>query len=108
MLHFALDGLTSFSSVPLRMATWLGVLAGIVATGVGIWALYAKFWANRVVPGWTTIMILVAFSASIQLVMMGILGEYIGRIYNEIKQRPLYVLSEQINLPGSNVSRRPF
>jgi dolichol-phosphate mannosyltransferase len=75
---------------------------------VGIWALYAKFWANRVVPGWTTIMILVAFSASIQLVMMGILGEYIGRIYNEIKQRPLYVVSEQINLGGSDVPRRPF
>jgi polyisoprenyl-phosphate glycosyltransferase len=108
MLHFALDGLTSFSSVPLRMATWLGVLSGITATGVGIWALYGKFWAKRVVPGWTTIMILVAFSASIQLVMMGVLGEYIGRVYNEIKQRPLYVLAEQINLRESDAPRRPL
>jgi polyisoprenyl-phosphate glycosyltransferase len=98
MLHFAVDGLTSFSTVPLRMATWLGVLAGIAAVGVGLWAVYTKFYVRGVIPGWTTIMILVAFSASVQLMMTGILGEYIGRLYEEAKGRPLYVVAEQINL----------
>src|SRR4030095_14144011 len=90
MLRFAVDGLTSFSTVPLRAATWLGVLAGITAVGVGLWALYVKFYVRGVIPGWTTIMILVAFFASVQLIMTGILGEYVGRLYEEAKARPLY------------------
>jgi glycosyltransferase involved in cell wall biosynthesis len=98
MLHFALDGLTSFSTLPLRVATWLGALAGVAAVGVGLWAIYVKFYVRGVVPGWTTIMILVAFSASVQLMVTGILGEYIGRLYEEAKARPLYVVAEQINL----------
>jgi dolichol-phosphate mannosyltransferase len=102
MLHFAVDGLTSFSTVPLRVATWLGALAGVAAVGVGLWALYVKFYVRGVIPGWTTIMILVAFSASVQLMMTGILGEYIGRLYEEAKARPLYVVAEQINLGDQN------
>jgi glycosyltransferase involved in cell wall biosynthesis len=98
MLRFAIDGLTSFSTVPLRVATWLGALAGVAAVAVGIWAIYVKFYVRGVVPGWTTIMILVAFSASVQLMVTGILGEYIGRLYEEVKARPLYVVAEQINL----------
>ena len=77
MLHFAVDGITSFSTVPLRMATWLGVLAGLVAMGGVGWALYSKFFGG-VVRGWTTIMILVGLGSSAQLLMTGILGEYVG------------------------------
>jgi hypothetical protein len=54
-----------------------------------------------VVPGWTTIMMLVALSSSVQLLMIGVLGEYVGRIYEEVKGRPLYVVSEEINLAAS-------
>jgi len=98
MLRFAIDGITSFSTVPLRMATWLGLLAGLVAVaGVG-WALYSKFFGG-VVRGWTTIMILVGLGSSAQLLMTGILGEYVGRIYEEVKRRPLYVVQDEINLP---------
>ena len=97
MLRFAIDGITSFSTFPLRLATWLGVLAGLVAVGAGIWAFVVKFIASGIVPGWTTIMILVAFAASAQLLMMGVLGEYIGRIYEEIKRRPLYVVDRIVN-----------
>ena len=97
MLRFAIDGITSFSVVPLRMATWLGVAAGLVALAGGLWAFYVKLFASGVVPGWTTIMILVAMGSSAQLLMTGILGEYVGRIYEEVKRRPLYVVSEQIN-----------
>jgi dolichol-phosphate mannosyltransferase len=97
MLRFAIDGITSFSTVPLRMATWLGVLAGATAmAGVG-WALYSKFFGG-VVRGWTTIMILVGLGSSAQLLMTGILGEYVGRIYEEVKRRPLYVVEGEVNL----------
>jgi dolichol-phosphate mannosyltransferase len=107
MLRFAIDGITSFSVVPLRIATWLGVFAGLVAMAGGLWALYVKLLVSGVVPGWTTIMILVAMGSSAQLLMTGILGEYIGRIYEEVKRRPLYVVSEEINLPPSRPSLAP-
>jgi dolichol-phosphate mannosyltransferase len=107
MLRFAIDGITSFSVVPLRIATWLGVAAGLVALAGGLWALYVKLFAFGVVPGWTTIMILVALGSSAQLLMTGILGEYVGRIYEEVKRRPLYVVSDEINLPPSRPSLAP-
>jgi polyisoprenyl-phosphate glycosyltransferase len=104
MLHFAIDGITSFSTVPLRMATWLGLLAGLVAMGGVGWALYSKFFGG-VVRGWTTIMILVGLGSSAQLLMTGILGEYVGRIYEEVKRRPLYVVDGEINLAGREAAR---
>jgi glycosyltransferase involved in cell wall biosynthesis len=104
MLHFAVDGITSFSTVPLRMATWLGVLAGVAALAGVAWALYSKFFGG-VVRGWTTIMILVGLGSSAQLLMTGILGEYVGRIYEEVKRRPLYVVEGEINLPRADGAR---
>jgi hypothetical protein len=101
MLRFAVDGITSFSIVPLRAATWLGVLSGLLAVAVGVWSVYTKFFIRGVVPGWTTIMMLVAFSSSAQLIMMGILGEYVGRAYEELKGRPLYIVAKELNLEPS-------
>lgn len=98
MLRFAIDGITSFSTVPLRMAIWLGVIAGVAALAGGLWAVYVKLLVRGVVPGWTTIMILVGMGSSAQLLMTGILGEYIGRIYEEVKRRPLYVVKDEVNL----------
>lgn len=99
MLKFAIDGITSFSIVPLRMATWLGVCAGFLAIITVAWAVYTKLFVKGVVTGWTTIMIAVAFGSSAQLLMTGVLGEYVGRIYEEVKRRPLYVVAERLNLP---------
>jgi len=96
MLRFAIDGITSFSIIPLRLATWLGVLSGFSAIAAGAWALYVKL-NGSVVPGWTTIMILVALGSSAQLLMMGILGEYVGRVYEEVKRRPLYAVADELN-----------
>jgi glycosyltransferase involved in cell wall biosynthesis len=101
MLRFALDGITSFSVVPLRAASWLGLFAGLVGVATAAWAAYVKLAGKGVVPGWTTIMMLVALSSSVQLLMIGVLGEYVGRIYEEVKGRPLYVVSEEINLAAS-------
>jgi dolichol-phosphate mannosyltransferase len=104
MLRFAIDGITSFSTVPLRMATWLGLMAGLVAMGGVGWALYSKFFGG-VVRGWTTIMIMVGLGSSAQLLMTGILGEYVGRIYEEVKRRPLYVVESEVNLPRLEPAR---
>jgi dolichol-phosphate mannosyltransferase len=101
MLRFAVDGIASFSIVPLRIATWLGVLAGLLAIGVGIWAVYEKLFGSSTVQGWTTIMFMVAMGCSAQLLMTGILGEYVGRIYEEVKRRPLYAVARQVNLDES-------
>jgi glycosyltransferase involved in cell wall biosynthesis len=99
MLKFAIDGITSFSIIPLRMATWLGVFSGFLAIVTVAWAVYTKLFVKGVVTGWTTIMIAVAFGSSAQLLMTGVLGEYVGRIYEEVKRRPLYVVAERLNLP---------
>jgi len=107
MLRFALDAITSFSTLPLRAATWFGALAGLSALGVGAWAIYTKFFIRGVVPGWTTIMIFVAFSSSVQLIMMGVLGEYLGRAYEELKARPLYIVAEELNFDAPRVSAPP-
>ena len=103
MIRFAIDGITSFSIVPLRVATWLGLLSGLVAIVTSAWALYAAI-TEQTVPGWATIMIAVALAASAQLIMTGVLGEYIGRIYEEVKRRPLYVVADTMNLPPSDPS----
>lgn len=107
MLKFAIDGITSFSTVPLRVATWLGIAMGGLALLGGLWALYVRLFNRGVVQGWTAIMILVAMGTSAQLLMTGILGEYVGRIYEEVKRRPLYVVAEEINLAsGADASDR--
>lgn len=117
MLRFAMDGITSFSIVPLRIATWLGVGAGLMAFLVAGWATYARIYVTNIVPGWTSTMIGVCLGASAQLLMIGILGEYVGRIYEEVKRRPLYIVAEEINarrdtneldLPGESVVPPPI
>jgi dolichol-phosphate mannosyltransferase len=97
MLKFAIDGITSFSIIPLRVATWLGVFSGLLGLVAAGWAVYVKLYLAAVVPGWTTLTILVALGSSAQLLMTGILGEYVGRIYEEVKRRPLYVVGDELN-----------
>lgn len=98
MLRFAFDGITSFSTVPLKVATWLGVFAGMVGVLVAVWAAYSKFVAHATLPGWTAIMVAVCLAASAQLLMIGVLGDYIGRIYEEVKRRPLYIVADEVNV----------
>lgn len=103
MLRFAVDGITSFSVVPVRIATYLAILACIVAVGIGIWSVSQKLLGAPVVTGWTTIMMLIALSSAAQLLVMGILGEYVGRTYEEVKKRPLYTVAERVNLESPSV-----
>jgi hypothetical protein len=110
MLRFASDGIISFSTLPLRMATVLGMLSGVIAAGVALWVFVAVLSGAFVVPGWATLMLAVSLASSAQLLMIGVLGEYLGRIYDEVKRRPLYLVDETRNLdanPRAPVQPRP-
>ncbi|MGD2183665.1 glycosyltransferase family 2 protein [Lusitaniella coriacea] len=92
---FAMNGLISFSRVPLRLSTYVGLFAAVVALIMAFMVLYWRIIApDSPLTGFATILIAVFFLGAVQLVSIGILGEYIGRIYEEVKGRPLYVLSE--------------
>jgi glycosyltransferase involved in cell wall biosynthesis len=96
MIKFAIDGLTGFSTVPLKAATWLGYLASAFAF-IYLLSVFIQKWAGITVEGWATIMVAMLFMGGVQLVCIGILGEYLGRIFNEVKHRPLYVVEEFVN-----------
>lgn len=98
MLRFAVDGITSFSVLPLRFATYLGMLISLMSVGVAVWALVARFALRATVPGWTASVVLTSLLAAVQLLMIGILGEYVGRIYEQVKGRPLYTVGDKVNL----------
>jgi dolichol-phosphate mannosyltransferase len=97
MLRFASDGIISFSTLPLRLATLLGMFSGLIAAGVAVWVLLAVISGAYVVPGWATLMLAVSLASCAQLLMIGILGEYLGRVYDEVKRRPLYLVDEPKN-----------
>lgn len=103
MVRFATDGILSFSTKPLQLSISLGLAAATLALAGIVYALVLRVFTNIWVEGWTALMIAVLFIGGVQLMCVGILGEYIGRIYNEVKRRPLYVVQEQI---GSDVGSR--
>ena len=95
MLRLAIDGILSFSYVPLRMVLSMGMWIALVALLAAFYAIYSHFQGSTI-QGWTSIFILVAFLGGVQLMVLGMLGEYIGRIHEEVKRRPLYLLRNKI------------
>ena len=96
MVRFALNGLTSFSFVPLQLATYLGFAVSALSLFYLVYAIGLKLFTDRVVLGWTSVIVAVLFIGGVQLISLGIIGEYIGRIYEEVKQRPLYLIDEMV------------
>lgn len=92
MVRLALDGITSFSRFPLRLVTLMGVVCFVGSMAVFGWALYVKYAADTGVQGWTSLMAVVLFLGGVQLLAVGVLGEYIARIFDESKARPLYLV----------------
>ena len=109
MLRFATDGILSFSTKPLQMSVGVGMISAVIALMGIAYALFLRVFTSTWVEGWTALMIAVLFIGGVQLVCIGILGEYIGRIYNEIKNRPLYVVQEYVGFleNGPAISRSP-
>ena len=90
--NLALEGITSFSTVPLRLATYVGLLTALAAFGWGVWIVVRTLVWDDPVQGWPSLMTVVLFLGGLQLVALGIIGEYLGRLYMEAKQRPLYLI----------------
>jgi polyisoprenyl-phosphate glycosyltransferase len=99
MLRFATTGVISFSAAPLRAALNLGFLVSFIAFALGIWSLIVKLTGFYNVPGWTSIVVVTTFIGGIQLIVLGVIGEYIGDIHAEVKRRPLYVVGDLENFP---------
>ena len=106
MIRFAADGILSFSLVPLRLAIWMGFTTAALALLGIIYALALRLWTSIWVPGWTLQFIGFSFIGGVQLVFLGIIGEYVGRVYGEVKRRPLYVVRERAGFPRATRERR--
>jgi polyisoprenyl-phosphate glycosyltransferase len=104
MIAFAVDGIASFSIQPLRFATYVGAIVGTASVLYAIAATITWF-SGMTVPGWTTTVVLVSFLFSVQFFMIGVLGEYVGRIYEQVKRRPLYIISERVNFGRRKVEK---
>ncbi|EOQ97906.1 putative bactoprenol glucosyl transferase [Leptospira wolbachii serovar Codice str. CDC] len=95
MILFALDGITSFSVKPLHFATYFGLLLSFFSGGYGIYAIIIFFTSDSVVTGWASVLTSVLFIGGVQLIILGILGEYLGKLFIQSKGRPNYLISEK-------------
>jgi dolichol-phosphate mannosyltransferase len=98
LLRLAFDGLVSYSYAPLRLLSNLGMIVSFVALAYMSYLLIARLFGDRTIQGWTSTVVIVLFLGGIQLLALGIIGEYIGRIFDEVKQRPHYVVAEVLGL----------
>ena len=96
MLHFALDGITAYSKLPLRIAFYMGLLLGLGSFFLLGHVLFIKFFTEEAVPGWATTSASIFLLGGLQLVGLGIVGEYVGRIFEEVKGRPLYLIRDEL------------
>ena len=94
MVRFAIDAMTAFSTKPLRLATRLSFVSLLMAALIGVYVVYSLI-IYQTAPGWASVVLAISFFSGVQLLTLGILGEYIGRLYVEAKNRPLYFVSEE-------------
>jgi dolichol-phosphate mannosyltransferase len=98
MLKFAIDGMLSFSQIPLRISSFFGLLSALISFAFIVYGLIVHyFFPEQAIPGWASLFSAVLFIGGVQLICLGVLGEYVGRIYEEIKKRPLYIIDEEEN-----------
>lgn len=108
MIKFAVNAITSFSYKPLRLATYLGCSVSLLSFLYLFYVIYEKMFSPQTtVPGWASLAAISLFFNGVVLILLGIIGEYIGRIYDEAKGRPLYIISEQEGFHSINASKQP-
>ena len=95
LARLAFTGVTAFTNAPLRLWSGVGVMIALGAIGLGFWFIFEYFAYGNNVPGWATLVTSVMFFSGVQLLSIGILGEYVGRIFDEVKQRPVYVVGSE-------------
>ncbi|MBC8016454.1 MAG: glycosyltransferase family 2 protein [Sporomusaceae bacterium] len=96
MMHFALDGITAYSKLPLRFAFYCGILFALISFSLTMHIVYVRIFTTEAAPGWATISASITLLGGLQLLGIGIIGEYVGRIFEEVKQRPLYLLRVEL------------
>jgi glycosyltransferase involved in cell wall biosynthesis len=94
MIGLALEAITSFSVVPLRLITFIGFLVFIGAVLVSLWVLWVRFFSDKAAPGWTSVVLPMYLLGGVQIFCIGIIGEYLGKIYTEVKARPRYLIEK--------------
>jgi len=94
MLDLAMNGITGFSEVPLRMVTYMGIMVTLFSLLTMTYTLISRFIMDSYVEGWASLMVSILFLGGVQMIAVGIIGEYIGRIYRDIRQRPLYIVKD--------------
>ena len=107
LTRFALDGLMSFSTVPLKVWSYVGMIISLFAMLTAIWFLAQTVVRGVDVPGFASLIVSIMFFAGVQLLSLGILGEYIGRIFAEVKRRPLYLVAERLGPEGEEIAMPP-
>jgi dolichol-phosphate mannosyltransferase len=95
MIKFAASGITGFSVRPLQISTFLGFIFALVAFIYGSYAIYVKLFKGDTISGWASVLTAILFIGGIQMVMIGILGEYLGKVFIETKKRPNYIIKEK-------------
>jgi dolichol-phosphate mannosyltransferase len=100
MFRFALDGMVSFSAFPLQISFFLGLIVSLASFSYAVYAIYIKLFSHIAVPGWTSVLVSVLFLGGIQLIFLGVIGEYINRIYMESKNRPPYIVNRLLQHGG--------
>lgn len=106
MIRLALDGIISFSAAPLHLVTYVGMIVSFLSFLYGAYSLYAYFFTDQTIPGWTSILVAVLFLGGVQLISIGMLGEYLIRVYNESKGRPLYIIKDSLGIDTPTDSKR--
>lgn len=105
LIRLALSGYIGFSAAPLRMATWLGLIAAMTGFLVAIWSVYTKLAGIYSPRGWASTMAVIMFIGGAQLLMLGVIGEYLSRVYDEVRQRPLYIVRSSVGVRDRVESR---
>jgi hypothetical protein len=103
MFEFAVDGITSFSVVPLRICSMVGLFVSLLALLMLFWSIVVKI-IGGAIPGWTSTVAPLYLLGGVQLLFLGIVGEYMGKIYTEVKKRPRYIVQETLNFVEENVA----
>jgi len=103
LFSFAFDGLSSFSTVPLKIATWAGVVIAIIAAFSALFFMLRTLLFGTDLPGFPSLIVSIMFFSGIQLISLGMIGEYVGRIFAEVKRRPLYLIGERVGFDARTV-----
>ena len=103
LFRFAFDGITSFSTVPLRVWTYLGGVISLLSIAIAIYFVLRTLFFGTDVPGYPSLIVSLTFFSGVQLMSLGMIGEYVGRIFAEVKRRPLYVVAEAIGGPAQRL-----